>query len=76
MPIPQTYLQPIKSGVHLAQTLFAVVAGCLALVVLTKDGGMSGATAFLFALVGYHLTHLTAARELILFISVYSLFPL
>ncbi|KAK0940248.1 hypothetical protein LTR29_008146 [Friedmanniomyces endolithicus] len=46
----QTYLQPIKSGVHLAQTLFAVVGGCLALAVLTKDGGISGATAFLFAL--------------------------
>jgi len=26
--------------------------------------------------VGHHLTLLTAARELILFISVYSLFPL
>ncbi|TKA79172.1 hypothetical protein B0A55_03480 [Friedmanniomyces simplex] len=50
MRVPQTYLQHTKAGVHFAQAVFIFITGCLALVVLTKAGGTSGATGFLFGM--------------------------
>ena len=51
MRIDQSYVQKSKASLHAAQSLFIFVGGCLALAVLTKDGGTSGATGFFFGLV-------------------------
>lgn len=51
MRIEQSYVQKSKATLHAAQTLFIFIGGCLALAVLTKDGGTSGATGFFFGLV-------------------------
>lgn len=51
MRIPQNHLQKVKAGVHGAQAFCIFVAGCLALAVLTKSGGMSATTGYFFGLV-------------------------
>jgi len=51
MRIPQTYIQHSKAGVHFAQAFCIFITGCLALAVLTKDGGTGGATGYMFGLV-------------------------
>jgi hypothetical protein len=51
MRIPQTQLQNIKAGLHAVQAFFIFIAGCLSLAVLTKAGGSSGATGYMFGLV-------------------------
>jgi hypothetical protein len=53
MRIPQTYIQKAKAGLHFAQAIFIFIGGCLALAVLTKDGGTGGQVGFYFALVSY-----------------------
>lgn len=51
MRIPQTREQKIKAILHGAQAVFIFVAGCLTLAVMTKPGGLSGETGYMFALV-------------------------
>jgi len=51
MRIEQTYIQKSKAFFHAAQGLLTLIAGCLALGVLTKDGGTGAQVGFYFALV-------------------------
>jgi len=51
MRIEQTHFQKIKAGVHASQAFFVFITGCLSLGVLTKSGGTSGTTGFMFGLV-------------------------
>ena len=56
MQIPQTHLQKIKAGLHGAQGFLIFIGGCLALAVLTKAGGTSGAIGYYFGLVSREAT--------------------
>jgi len=51
MRIAQNNLQNIRTGLHGAQGVCIFIVGCLALGVLTKDGGTGSAVGFLFGLV-------------------------
>lgn len=51
MRIQQTKNQKIKAIVHFTQAFFIFIAGCLALAVLTKDGGTGAQIGYYFALV-------------------------
>ncbi|KAK3676414.1 hypothetical protein LTR78_003690 [Recurvomyces mirabilis] len=50
MRVAQDKLQSIKTGLHGAQGVCIFIVGCLALGVLTKDGGTGSAIGFLFGL--------------------------
>lgn len=52
MKIPQTLMQKAKAGAHLGQALLIFIGGCLALAVLTMDGGTGGEIGYFFGLVG------------------------
>ncbi|KAI9688018.1 MAG: hypothetical protein M1820_010325 [Bogoriella megaspora] len=64
MRVQQTKLQQSKTYVHIAQVVFIFVAGCLALAVLTKDGGTDGRVGWFFGLVGCLDTYMICRGEL------------
>lgn len=51
MRIPQTNQQRIKAGLHLVQAALVVIAGILAVAILTENGAPSGRVGYVLALV-------------------------
>lgn len=51
MRIPQTPMQKLQAGLHIAQAVLIFTTACLTLAVLTKSGGIGGEVWYMFGLV-------------------------